>query len=128
MVDRCQGGMIPPISGQSPANEQWIGRFYSKISVGVSLIFEPGVPAVLAPHHPPVWARVNKPSGDTPLIILTASAFFEMGTPTTRLKMMMDPEMNAGLTDAETQIGMHLLLQPICTTSLRLFRRLFLGA
>ena len=35
---------------------------------------------------------------NAPLIILTVSAFVEMGTPTTRLKMMMDPEMNAGLT------------------------------
>ena len=47
---------------------------------------------------PLVWARVNKPSGDAPLIILATSAFVEMGTSTTRLKMMMDPEMNAGLT------------------------------
>ena len=48
----------------------------------------PGVPAVLASHHPPVWARVNKPSGDASSITLTVSAFDAMGTPMTRLKIM----------------------------------------
>ena len=58
----------------------------------------PGVPAVLARIIPLVWARVNKPSADASPITLTGSAFVEMGTPTTTLKMMIDPEINAGIT------------------------------
>jgi hypothetical protein len=41
---------------------------------------------------------VNEPSVDASSITLTGSAFAETGTPTTRLKMTMDPEMNAGVT------------------------------
>jgi hypothetical protein len=41
---------------------------------------------------------------------LTVSAFVEMGTPTTRLKMMMDPEMNAGLTFRYRSLSQHVTL------------------
>jgi hypothetical protein len=40
--------------------------------------------------HPPGLARVNKLSGDAQFVALTVSAFVEMDTPTTRLKMMND--------------------------------------
>ena len=70
------------------------------ISLLASFLFAVALVHANGPRRiiPLVWARVNKPSADASSITLTGSAFVEMGTPTTRLKMMMDPEMNAGVT------------------------------
>ena len=70
----------------------------------------PGVPAVLAPLHPSVWAMVNEPSVDASFITLTVSAFVEMGMPTTRPKMMMDDLMI--MNDLVTNLGVTSFVLP----------------
>ena len=58
----------------------------------------PVAPAILAPVHPIGLGDGERPSVDASSITLTVSAFVEMDTPTTRLKMMMDDlETNAGV-------------------------------